>query len=216
MREHEVPTHVQAEDKALLWFTFPQDRGSGGHLRRGLRRLPLLSLRPLGAEAGHRRLDGHHRHRHDRGQGGRPGVAPGGRRPAQVQPGGPALRRVPVGAGNQRTAASARGETRPPAAAGEEGGGQPGPGGEGGETPGPPSLPPPQLVRQGTPFPKRRRQSPPDSDRRPQERQEALGPLPGDGRLGPAGGGPAAQQRPGRRPGRQPLRRRLAAGRNLL
>ena len=24
MREHEVPTHVQAEDRALLWFTFPQ------------------------------------------------------------------------------------------------------------------------------------------------------------------------------------------------
>ena len=24
MREHEIPTHVQAEDKALLWFTFPQ------------------------------------------------------------------------------------------------------------------------------------------------------------------------------------------------
>ena len=24
MREHEVPTHVQTEDKALLWFTFPQ------------------------------------------------------------------------------------------------------------------------------------------------------------------------------------------------
>ena len=24
MREHEVPTHVRAEDKALLWFTFPQ------------------------------------------------------------------------------------------------------------------------------------------------------------------------------------------------
>ena len=24
MREHEVPTHVQAEDKVLLWFTFPQ------------------------------------------------------------------------------------------------------------------------------------------------------------------------------------------------
>ncbi len=24
MREHEVPTHLQAEDKALLWFTFPQ------------------------------------------------------------------------------------------------------------------------------------------------------------------------------------------------
>ncbi len=24
MRAHEVPTHVQAEDKALLWFTFPQ------------------------------------------------------------------------------------------------------------------------------------------------------------------------------------------------
>ncbi len=24
MREHEVPTHVEAEDKVLLWFTFPQ------------------------------------------------------------------------------------------------------------------------------------------------------------------------------------------------
>ncbi len=24
MRDHEVPTHVQAEDRALLWFTFPQ------------------------------------------------------------------------------------------------------------------------------------------------------------------------------------------------
>ena len=24
MREHEVPTHVQAEDRVLLWFTFPQ------------------------------------------------------------------------------------------------------------------------------------------------------------------------------------------------
>ena len=24
MKEHEVPTHVQAEDKVLLWFTFPQ------------------------------------------------------------------------------------------------------------------------------------------------------------------------------------------------
>ena len=24
MREHEVPTHVQAEDRVLLWLTFPQ------------------------------------------------------------------------------------------------------------------------------------------------------------------------------------------------
>ena len=24
MREHEVPTHVQTEDKVLLWFSFPQ------------------------------------------------------------------------------------------------------------------------------------------------------------------------------------------------
>ena len=24
MREHEVPTHVQTEDRVLLWFTFPQ------------------------------------------------------------------------------------------------------------------------------------------------------------------------------------------------
>ena len=52
MREHEVPTHVQAEDKVLLWFTFPTDRGGGGGVRRGLRRLPLLPLRPLGVPAG--------------------------------------------------------------------------------------------------------------------------------------------------------------------
>ena len=24
MQEHEVPTHVQAEDRVVLWFTFPQ------------------------------------------------------------------------------------------------------------------------------------------------------------------------------------------------
>ena len=24
MREHEVPTHLQAEDRVLLWLTFPQ------------------------------------------------------------------------------------------------------------------------------------------------------------------------------------------------
>ena len=24
MREHEVPTHLQAEDRVLLWFTFQQ------------------------------------------------------------------------------------------------------------------------------------------------------------------------------------------------
>ena len=24
MTEHEVPTHVQAEDRVILWFTFPQ------------------------------------------------------------------------------------------------------------------------------------------------------------------------------------------------
>ena len=30
MHEHEVPTHVQAEDRVLLWFTFPQPIGSLG------------------------------------------------------------------------------------------------------------------------------------------------------------------------------------------
>ena len=32
MREHEVPTHVQAEDRVLLWLTFPPDRGDDGDL----------------------------------------------------------------------------------------------------------------------------------------------------------------------------------------
>ena len=48
MREHEVPTHVQAEDKVLLWFTFPQIVAVVAVCAVSLRRLPLLPLRPDG------------------------------------------------------------------------------------------------------------------------------------------------------------------------
>ncbi len=42
MREHEVPTHVQAEDRVLLWFTFPQVVAMVvGKI--GGRRLPLVA-----------------------------------------------------------------------------------------------------------------------------------------------------------------------------
>ena len=41
MREHEVPTHLQAEDKVLLWFTFPQLVAITAGGRAGLRGVPL-------------------------------------------------------------------------------------------------------------------------------------------------------------------------------
>ena len=158
MREHEVPTHVQAEDKALLWFTFPQIVAVVATCAVAYGVYRYFPFGPSGLKLGIAILLGVHGHRHDRGQGGRAGAAPGGRRPAEVQPGRPALRRVPGRAGHQRAAAPARCQARPAAAAGEEGGGQGGQRGEGrpavrGGRP----LPAPQLVRQGPAPPGRRR-----------------------------------------------------------
>ena len=97
MREHEVPTHVQAEDKVLLWFTFPQIVAVVAVCALAYGAYRYFPIGPAGVPAGHRHLPGDRGHRHDRGQGGRPGAAAGGRRPAEVQPGGQALRRVPAG-----------------------------------------------------------------------------------------------------------------------
>ena len=88
MREHEVPTHVQAEDRVLLGLTFPQivavtavcalSYGAYRYAPVGpseVRMAPGRRLRTL------RRSDG-------RGEDWRSAVAPGGRRPAEVPAGG--------------------------------------------------------------------------------------------------------------------------------
>ena len=41
MREHEVPTHVQAEDRGAAVVHLPADRGDDGGVRPVLRRIPL-------------------------------------------------------------------------------------------------------------------------------------------------------------------------------
>ena len=132
MREHEVPTHVQAEDKVLLWFTFPQIVAVVAVCALAYGAYRYFPFAPSEVRLGIAILLGSPGHCRRGGQGGRPGAAPGGRRPAEVQAGGQALRRVSRPARHQRAAPSARGEARPAASAGEEGGGQGGQRGEGG------------------------------------------------------------------------------------
>ena len=114
MREHEVPTHVQAEDRVLLGLTFPQivavtavcaiSYGAYRYAPVGpseVRMAPGRRLRTL------RRSDG-------RGEDWRSAAAPGGRRPAEVPAGGAGLRRADRPAGEERAArAGAAGEERP-------------------------------------------------------------------------------------------------------
>ena len=92
MREHEVPTHVQAEDRVLLWFTFPADRGYDGCVRPVLRRVQLRPRRPRGGSDGHSRRPGARGRRGHRGKDWRSAAAIGCRRPAEVLAGGAALR----------------------------------------------------------------------------------------------------------------------------
>ena len=95
MREHEVPTHVQAEDKVLLWFTFPQivAMTAVGALAYGAYRyMPVgpsearlalaVVVGVLGLAIGGRK---------GRGQA----AAPGRRRPAEVRAGAAPVRRTP-------------------------------------------------------------------------------------------------------------------------
>ena len=125
MREHEVPTHVQAEDKVLLGFTFPQvvamtavcalSYGAYRYAPVGpsevrMALAVLLGLAGLAAAVGEDR---------------RSAAAPGGRRPFEVPAWGEALRRAAVRAGAERAAragAAGEGRPRPPAADGEAGG----------------------------------------------------------------------------------------------
>ena len=125
MREHEVPTHVQAEDKVLLGFTFPQvvamtavcALSYGAYRYAPVEpsevRMAIAVLLGLAGLAGRRREDR------------RPAAAPGGRRSAEVPAWGEALRGAAVRSGAERAAragAAGKERPRPPAADGEAGG----------------------------------------------------------------------------------------------
>ena len=121
MREHEVPTHLQAEDKVLLWFTFQQlvaitavaalSYGAYRYAPVGPSEVRIVLAVLLGlAGIGD-----------DRGEGGRPAVAPGGRRPPAVPAGSPALRRTPCPAGAPRSADAGQDCAEPSNPIGQEG-----------------------------------------------------------------------------------------------
>ena len=213
MREHEVPTHVQAEDKVLLWFTFPQIVAVVAVCALAYGAFHYLPFGPMAVRLGGWSADRHRGHRPDRGQDRRPGAAAGGRRPAEVQPGGQALRRVPEPTGAERATGAGGNQARPAAAAGQESGRRAGQSGEGGAAQGARPLPAPQLVRQA------QTRGQPGSQGQPARRQrgqgkETLVQAPGRGRSAGRRGGCHSGHGAGRRP-----RRRgpgLAAGRDLL
>ena len=95
MREHEVPTHVQAEDKVLLWFTFPQIVAVVAVCALAYGAYRYFPFGPSEVKLGIAIVLRHRGHRRRGGQGGRPGAAPGGRRPAEVQAGGQASTLAP-------------------------------------------------------------------------------------------------------------------------
>ena len=132
MREHEVPTHVQAEDRVLLWFTFPQ----------------VVAMMAVCALS-------HGAYRYAPVGPSEVRMALAVRRPFEVPAWGEALRRAAVRAGAERAArAGAAGEERPRplAADGEAGGQDPAPPSPEAREPGADgradALPPSPLVRQ--------------------------------------------------------------------
>ena len=107
MTEHEVPTHVQAEDRVILWFTFPQVVAitavcalSYGAYRyapvgpSGVRMALAVVLALFGTAMVVGKVGGKE-------------AAGGGRRSAQVRPRAPVLCRDPGGPGPQRAAGTA-------------------------------------------------------------------------------------------------------------
>ena len=108
MREHEVPTHVQAEDRVLLWFTFPQvvamtavcalSYGAYRYAPVGPSEVRMALAVLLGLAGDRRR----------RGEDRRSAAAPGGRRPFEVPAGGEAPRWAAVPAGASEPPAPAQ------------------------------------------------------------------------------------------------------------
>ncbi len=113
MREHEVPTHVQAEDRVLLWFTFPQIVAVVAVCALSYGAYRYAPVGPSEVRMAIAVLFGLWSASPWRWEGGREAAAPGGRRPAQV-PAGSARRYV--GAPSQLV----RSEPPAPVQAGEE------------------------------------------------------------------------------------------------
>ena len=94
MREHEVPTHVQAEDKVLLGFTFPQIVALTAVCALSYGAYSYAPVGPRRGADGHSRRPGACGGRGRRGEDRGSAAAVGGRRPAAVLAGGAALRRA--------------------------------------------------------------------------------------------------------------------------
>ena len=106
MRDHEVPTHVGAEDKALLFLTFPQVAAMLAVAGMGYGVWRFTPFGPSELRAGRGR--GAHRRRGDDRTDWGKAAAAGRRRPPQVPADAQALRGGRIGAGAGRTARAGR------------------------------------------------------------------------------------------------------------
>ena len=149
MREHEVPTHVQAEDKVLLWFTFPQIVAVVATCAVAYGVYRYFPFGPSGLKLGIAVLLGVLGLAAVVGKVGRTGSAAGGRRPLEIQAGGQAIRRLPRTARRQRASPRSRrpGPTRCRLLA-KKAAGKLGNAVRAAQAPGPQALPASQLVRQ--------------------------------------------------------------------
>ena len=103
MREHEVPTHVQAEDRVLLWFTFPQIVALTAVCALSYGAYRYAPVGPSEVRMGIARPHGPCGDRRGRREDRRSAAAPGGRRPVEVPAWGEALRWAAVRAGAERS-----------------------------------------------------------------------------------------------------------------
>ena len=149
MREHEVPTHVQAEDKVLLWFTFPQIVAVTAVCALSYGAYRLRPRGVYGGTGGAGRRPGPGGHRHDRGEDRGPWAAAGGSGPAEVPAGGAALRWDLGPSGAERAPRAATERIGPAAAAGPACGARHSPAAQGPGAPQWADAPPsPRLARQ--------------------------------------------------------------------
>ena len=99
MREHEVPTHVQAEDRVLLWFTFPQIVALTAVCALSYGAYRYAPVGPSEVRMAIAVLFGLAGIADGRGEDRGSAAAVGGRRPVEVPAGGEALRGAAVPAG---------------------------------------------------------------------------------------------------------------------
>ena len=217
MREHEVPTHVQAEDRVLLGFTFPQIVAVVAVCAIAYGAYRYAPVGPSEARMALAVLFGLVGIAMVVGKIGVSAAAPGGRRPAQVPAGSPALRRIGFPAGSRRAArpaAAGEDRPRPPTPDGQEDQARvPQPAEQEAQpAQGPPrradALPSPRMVRQAPPQGGPQTTRPADRDAgKPPQSPEGVA----RGRDSPPCRG--GHHRPPGRPGRRP---RALAGRDRL